>query len=160
MAGTAKFDRIYVDFGPKVNDVEKASDVLTAWEDMLAMYSYPCAGQIGAPFSAQWLGEGERPANDPDTLDLLFVIPDTPYIEIILNSGDTDARYGGWLYGQDGVELTDDYVNGYRVLIATAADGTQSRHEYLIAEGGYVPVGPVAALPLSAARRRAGAMTR
>ncbi|MEM7683355.1 MAG: hypothetical protein AAF293_00920 [Pseudomonadota bacterium] len=154
MAGTIQFNREYISFGDDVEDYEKTPDIVVAWEEMLARWGYPCGGQIGAKFSAQWLQDRERPENDPETLDLLFLIPDQPYIEIILNSGTSDARYGGWLSGSAPVDVTDEIVNGYRVLVTTLSDGSRQRHEYDPVTGEYGPAGSATALPIAAARRR------
>ncbi len=154
MAGTIQFNREFISFGNGVQDYEKTPDIVVAWEDMLALWGYPCGGQIGAPFSAQWLAEDERPENDPEKLDLLFLIPDQPFIEIILNSGTSDARYGGWLHGSAPVDVTDEAVNGYRVLITTLPDGSRQRHEYDAVSGGYAPAGPATVMPIAVARRR------
>ena len=153
MSGALKFDRTYIDFGPKVRDVEKTADVVAAYEDMLTMYGYPCGDQVGAHFTAQWLGEGEKPENDPETLDLIFEIPNQPFLEIILNGRGTEARYGGWLSGAQPVTVTDEIANGFRVLMATQPDGSEVRHEYNPGLSQYLPTATATALPLAAARR-------
>ena len=153
MSGNTKFNRSYLDFGPDVRPFETTADVVSVYEDILTMWNYDLGDQIGALFSAQWLREGERPENDPETLDLIFRINGAPFFEIILKDGTNGARYGGWLFGAEPVVVTDEIVDGYRVILTADADGSQLRHEYSAAAATYGPVAPVAAMPLSAARR-------
>jgi hypothetical protein len=74
-----------------------------------------------------WLGEGERPANDVDNIDLLFQIAGDKYIEIVLRSAGF-VSYGGYLFG-DEVEVLDEIVAGHRVLVATF-EGNSVRYEF------------------------------
>lgn len=153
MSVKMKFNRSYLDYGPDVRPFETTADVVSVYEDILTMWNYDLGDQIGALFSTHWLGESERPENDPDTLDLIFQINGAPFFEITLQDGTNGARYGGWLFGAKPVVITDEVVDGYRVILTTDMDGSQLRHEYNAAVASYGPVAPVAAMPLSAARR-------
>ena len=109
---------------------------------------------INAKISAIWLGEGEKPAGDVENLDLLFKMgaPGEPFIEIILRSTGNFPVYGGWLEGQS-ADVTDEIVNGHRVLVTTL-DGTKLRWEYALDAGQYVPAGPMAGAKMSTAVAR------
>lgn len=153
MSGTLKFDRTYLDFGTQVRPIEKTADVASVFEDILTTWGYDVGDQIGGMFSAQWLGEGERPTNDTDRLDLIFEITGEPYFEIALRGETGVASYGGWLFGKQPVVVTDEIVNGHRVLLTTLEDGAQLRHEFFADAAGYLPSDSVTEMPLRAVRR-------
>jgi hypothetical protein len=153
MAGTIQFNRTYIDFGPQVNAWEKTPDILSAIETFFGLWGYDPMEQLGAKVTAQWLGEGEKPANQNEAVDLIFEIKGQPFFEIVLNTPGKDAVYGGYLYGTQPVEITDEIVNGYRVLVTKGEDGANVRHEFDPAQGWYLPVAAASAVPLNAARR-------
>lgn len=128
MSGTVQFNRDFAEWGPQVNPWEKTDDVGFVISEILYSY-YPVGALMTAKISGNWLGEGEKPANDPETLDLMLKMRG-PYgydfIEIILRSTSFSPFHAGYLDGGD-VEITDTLVNGHRVLIST--DG-QFKYRY------------------------------
>lgn len=120
MSGKVQFNRDLAEWGPQVNPWEKTDDVGVVISDILDRY-YPVGALMTGKISGNWLGEGERPANDPETLDLMLMMrePDgDEYVEIILRSTSFSPFYAGFLVG-GGVEITDTLVNSHRVLIST-----------------------------------------
>lgn len=154
MAGEMQFNRTYADFGPQVRDFEKSPEVVAVVEDFMDLWDYTLLDLMGAEFSAHWLKKGERPANSPDTLDLIFEIASQGFFEIVLRDGDGNAIYGGYLFGAQPVGATETIVNGYRTLITTASDGSEILHEYTPGEG-YAPAFAAGVTPLNVARRMA-----
>ena len=156
MAGTVQFNRNYAAFGNQVEPYEKSDDVGLAVTEMLAenRYLYPIGALINAKISGIWLGEGERPVGDKEDLDLLFkmAFPDVPFIEIILRSKGNPARYGGWALG-DKLEVTDEIVNGHRVLIGSW-QGEALRFEFNLDNSWYGPVSTAGGARVSTAAAR------
>lgn len=156
MAGTIQFNRDYAAFGNQVKPHEKTDDVGSIVTEILSLWFYPIGAVINAKISGIWLGEGEKPAGDLENIDLLFKMgpPGEPYIEIILRSTGNPPAYGGWVAGQS-LDVTDEIVNGHRVLVTTL-EGTKLRWEYsLDAEPHqYVQVGPAAGAKMSTATAR------
>lgn len=153
MAGNMQFNRTYIDFGPEVNAWEKTPDILAAIETFFTLWGYDPMEEIGNKVTAQWLGEGEKPANQKEGVDLIFEMKGQPFFEIVLNTPGQDAVYGGYVYGKQPVEVTDEIVNGYRVLVSTGEDGAKIRHEFDPGQSWYLPVAAASAVPLNAARR-------
>lgn len=152
MTGQNKFNRTYATYGPDVRDFEKDTDVSTVLTDILCAWSYPASALIGCQFSAQWLGDGERPENKPETLDLIFEMCGTGFLEIVVRGSGNSPQYGGWLVAGPVIDVRDEIANGYRVIVVTQADGTLIRHEFTPGFG-YEPVPGLAAVPLVASRR-------
>ena len=152
---TVKFDRTYADFGPKVRDFERSAEVIQVVEGFMKQWNYSLLDLMGSEFTAQWLREGEMPENDPDTLDLIFEIATQGFYEIVLRDGDGNAVYGGYLFGVQPVKITDEIVNGYRVLLATQADGGEARYGFSPGAGYTLMPGATGAFPLPVARRMA-----
>jgi hypothetical protein len=136
MAGNVQFKRDYAAFGSKVRPFEKSDDVGSVLSWMLGYWSalYPVGALVNAKISAIYLGKGEKPAGDVDNIDLIFKMaqPGAGFFEIVLRSKGNAPVYGGWAYG-DSLEVTDEIVNGHRVLIAKA--GTDKlRYEYTLGD--------------------------
>ena len=152
MAGTLKFTRDYAVFGSKVNDYEISPDVNHILAGTIRDFTwYPYDVYIGSKFVAIWLREGEKDPNDPANIDLIFIAKNQGYAEIVLRDHNSEAAYGGWLVWGESAEVTDEIVNGYRVINVTLASGDVERHEFV--DTGYVPVGPTATASLARAKR-------
>lgn len=132
MAGKLKFNREYASFGNKVRPFEKSAEVgkvllwiLNEWPSL-----YPLSALINSKISAIYLGKGEKTAGDIDNLDLIFKMAESGagIFEIILRSEGHLPVYGGWAVG-DTLEVTDEIVNGHRVLIGKIGS-EKLRHEY------------------------------
>ncbi|MEM5585276.1 hypothetical protein WNZ15_22660 [Roseibium sp. AS2] len=120
MAGTVQFNRDVAEWGPKVKPWEKSEDVGFVISEILELY-YPVGSLMTARISGNWLGEGEKPENNPETLDLMLQMQEAggdEYVEIILRSTTFTPFYAGYLFGNE-VEITDTLVNGHRVLISS-----------------------------------------
>jgi hypothetical protein len=91
---------------------------------------YPVGALVNAKISAIYLGQGEKPAGDVDDLDLISKMaqPGDGFFEIVLRSKGNAPVYGGWAYGES-LEVTDEIVNGHRVLIAKLG-AQKRRYEY------------------------------
>ena len=157
MAGTIQFNRDYAAFGSQVKPYEKADDVGLVVTEFLCLWFYPIGALVNAKISAIWLGEGEKPAGDTENIDLLFKMGSSgePFIEIILRSTGNPPVYGGWVAG-DSVDVTDEIVNGQRVLVTTL-EGSKLRWEYTLDADPfpqYVLVGPAAGAKMSTAASR------
>lgn len=145
MAGTIQFNRHFAAFGNQVNPYEKADDVGSVLSWMLGKwnYLYPVGALVNAKISAIWLGKGERPAGDVDNLDLLFQMAQSGsgYFEIILRSKGNPPVYGGWASGES-LDVTDEIVNGQRVLIATTG-AEKTRYVYTLGDPSEDDLGPI-----------------
>ncbi|MEL6467731.1 MAG: hypothetical protein AAFQ58_22420 [Pseudomonadota bacterium] len=155
MAGEAQFNRDYINYGAEVRPFEKTTDVSFVLTEILCTFLYPLNALVGNKFSAQWLGEEEKGPNDPEDLDLIFEFSETEvsgaFREIILRNHAGVATYGGWLVAGGTVHVTDEIVNGYRVILVRV-DGQEIRHEN---DGVYyVPVGASPAIAAASAARR------
>jgi len=135
MVGELKFTRDYAQYGDDVRDFEKASDVGAVLAETLRRYSYPYNVYIGQKFTSIWLREGEPKSKDPEDLDLIFVAGGQGFLEIVLRDQGFDAVYGGWLVDGESVEVTNEIVNGYRVINVTMQSGETERHEFIFGEG-------------------------
>lgn len=123
MSGKVQFNRDLAEWGPQVKEWEKSDDVGYVISEILCLY-YPVGALMTAKISGNWLGEGERPENDPETLDLMLKMTDTlgdHYVEIILRSTTFFPFNAGYVVGHE-VEITDTLVNGHRVLISSNGD--------------------------------------
>ncbi|MGP9819815.1 hypothetical protein ACTZWW_07350 [Salinarimonas sp. NSM] len=154
MSGNANFNRVYIDFGSQVRDFEKAVEVLAVVDFIQGAWGYGIGNLAGAKFGAQWLRAGENAQKREEDLDLILQMVDAPFFEIVLRDGANGSRYGGWLEGGLPLQITDEVVNGYRVLTTTLADGSPLRHEFVDAELGYQPVPGAAAVPLRSQKRK------
>ena len=141
MAGVIQFNRNFAAFGNQVNPWEKSDTVGQVITELLCIWGYPVGELIEAKISGIWLGEGERPENDPDKLDIIFKMrtASPQYYEIVLRTED-DAWYGGFFEGQS-LEVTDEIVNGHRVVYAIN-NGMRIRYEFYTEgfRGFYMPV--------------------
>jgi hypothetical protein len=154
MSGTIQFNRTYCEYGPQVRDFEKTPDVIAVIDHFIGLWGYSVGDLMGTRFTAQWLGDGEKSGKAEDELDLMIEMNATGFFEIVLRNGNGDSQYGGWLYGKQPVVVSDDIVNGYRVILTTGDDGSQLRHEF-IPSIGYEPVAGAKALPLRSQKRKA-----
>ena len=154
MSGVIAFNRSYTEYGPQVRGFEKSPDVIAVIDHFMSLWSYSVGNLIGGRFTTQWLAEGENDGKDEDQLDLVVQMTDTGFFEVILRNGVGDSQYGGWLFGMLPVTLTDEIVNGYRVIATTAEDGSQVRHEFL-PDVGYEPIAAAKVLPLRSQKRKA-----
>lgn len=160
MSGTIQFNRSYAEFGPQVRPFEASTAVSFVLTGIMCEWQYPMNALIGCEFSAQWLGEGEKGPNDPEDLDLIFRMNATDlsdaYYEVILRDGNMVPTYGGWIVPANSIEVLDEIVNGYRVIVAKTNDG-DIRHEFdptLGVGGQYVPASSVAAAASALVSRR------
>jgi hypothetical protein len=99
---------------------------------------YPIGALVDAKISSVWLGEGEALGGEEANLDLIFKMRDAggfSFFEIVLRT-QLGPVYGGFAGGQS-LEVTDEIVNGHRVLIAHR-DGVRDRFEYDLNEGLYL----------------------
>ena len=158
MGGMVQFSRRYADFATQARPFERSTDVCLVVTDFLSRWGYPVNALIGAEFSAQWLGDGEPGPNDPDNLDLIFRMVETEvseaFFEVVLRDAHGVPVYGGWLLPADTLELTDEIVNGQRVIIGRTTGGGLVRHEFHPGEGGYVPLPQAPSVAAMAIRRR------
>nr|MEC9421164.1 hypothetical protein [Pseudomonadota bacterium] len=170
MSGNAKFVRDFATWGPDVKSWEKANEVGYVITRDILNYGgdafYPVGALMGAKISGQWLGEGDMGSGDTENLDLLLRMthPESKitYIEIILRSKTNSPYYAEYLEGGE-VEITDEIVNGHRVLIST--DGNfKFRYEFDGFQYSLIGVLTLAGQPTSsttawraAMKRRAGA---
>jgi len=141
MAGMISFNRNYAAFGSQVRPFEKSDDVgFTVTEFMWFEGApfYPIGSLIDAKISSAWLGEGEPQSGDEADLDLIFKMREQEgfnFFEIVLRTA-FGAVYGGYAGGQS-LEVTDEIVNGHRVLIAHT-DSIKDRYEYSLETGQYM----------------------
>ncbi|MBW8640286.1 hypothetical protein K1W69_24040 [Hoeflea sp. WL0058] len=82
---------------------------------------------------------------------MLFEMVGQNYFEIVLRDGDGSAYYGDWLAGSQPVEVTDEIINGFRVIFTGQGD-EKVRHEYEPGSG-YGPIYGTSAIPLASAKR-------
>ncbi len=153
MSGTITFNRTYADYDPSVRDFEKAPEISEILSYVLCTYNYPVSALIGGKFSAVWLKEGDRKGADKDDLDLIFEMRDQGFFEIILRDENYAPVYGGYLLAGKSVTVTDEVVSGYRVIVVTHDDHSETRHEFQPGIG-YEPVYAHAVGTLSATSRR------
>jgi hypothetical protein len=153
MAGNIQFKRDYAAFGSKVRPFEKSDDVGSVLSWILGEWSvlYPVGALVHAKISAIYLGKGEKPAGDVDNIDLIFKMAQSGagYFEIILRSKGNPPIYGGWAVGES-LEVTDEIINGHRVLIAKSGPD-KLRYEYTLGDPlGYGPMYALAGAALTA----------
>lgn len=131
MAGMVRFNRSYADYGDQVRQFEKTiqiGDVITEFLWYGGSPYYSANQLINSKISSVWLGEGERPDNDPNNLDLIFrmdpLSPDswTDFEVILRNNG--NPVYGGFFFGAE-IFVTDVIVAGHR-----AVDGIFGNERY------------------------------
>lgn len=145
--------RNFAQFSDGVREFEKSNEVLDLLTGFIAELDHNIGAYIGGKFIALWLGEGDKDDEDSEDLDLLFVNQTDGYVDIIFRQGGTAAVDGGALLPLKTIKLTDEIVEGYRVLIGIAEDGTETRYE--VVSGRYTRVTPASlADSTSRARRR------
>ncbi|MEM6617130.1 MAG: hypothetical protein AAF619_11410 [Pseudomonadota bacterium] len=144
MQSNASPDRIFGVFGDRVSALEAASDVGIVITAILNEHDYPSNALFGATVTTAWLGVGDPPTHDESALDLIFRMRETDvssaYYELIIRDENGFPFYGGWL-ASDAVslEISDEIVNGYRVVLGRTASNDLIRHEFDMVVG-YVPV--------------------
>jgi hypothetical protein len=157
MAGRIVFDKAYMAFGSAVKPFERADDVGLVIAEFMCFGGrpfYPLGALADAKVSSVCLKESAGLAHDEDNLDLIYRMRETSgghFFEIILRSSE-GTSYGGWAWGQT-LEVTEEIMSGYRVLIARAG-GRKDRFEYNPQLGQYFYAGsqtnaarPVIAIP-------------
>ena len=161
MAGTLQFNRKYAEFGSRIRDFEKDDEVGFVVSEFLwydGAPFYPVGAVIDAHVSAVWLGEGDAPTED--LIDLVFRMRPSPnqdftLYEIVLRD-QGGAFYGGWVFG-DNLRVTDEVVNGHRVL-ETDDLGATARFVFVPTQGQYQydgsPIRATTARARSIAKRR------
>lgn len=130
MSRTMIFDRSFVELGRDLQPDEKEPGVLASIEFFMKEWGYSFGELVGAQFSTHWLGEGDSSGRSPGEMDLVIEMNGSGFFEIVLRSKGR-AVYGGWLEGMRPIVVSDEEVNGHRVVLTTLADGSQLRHEYL-----------------------------
>ena len=145
MAQTIRFQRKFAEWGAELRDFERGPEVLQLLQDVATDLEQVFGiAYIGGKITSVWLHEGDAPGDTAD-LDLIFTNEDDGFLDILLRE-DSGLTYGGALDPSETVEVLDDLVDGHRVIIGTAADGTRIRYE--ASSGRYFPVGPAAASAL------------
>ncbi len=140
MAGMISFNRNYAAFAAGVRPFESADDVGLVVTEFLwdgGFPFYPIGALIDAKISSAWLGESDAPGNEAD-LDLIFKMRELEganYFEIILRTA-SGPIYGGWVAGQS-LEVTDEFINGHRVLIGHDS-GAKGRYEFDLQASRYL----------------------
>ncbi|WP_299289059.1 hypothetical protein [uncultured Tateyamaria sp.] len=140
MSGTLQFNREFAEFGPQVRNFEKADDVGFVVTELLwdgGAPFYAIGELMDARINATPLGEGD-PASE-ELIDLVLRFPtrgegDGFWFEIVLRV-EGGAAYAGWIFGEE-LAVTDEIVNGHRVLEASAG-GTTLRYVYDLMSGRY-----------------------
>ena len=149
MTSSIKFNRTFADWGDQTREFERSEDVLTILTNLIGQLDQTIGAYIGGKFTSIWLHEGDTPGSEAD-LDLIFVNQADDFLDIVLRE-DGVPVYGGALNPSVTVEVTDEIVDGFRVIIGTDEGGNKTRYE---ATGGvYNPVGPTAATTLISTAR-------
>ncbi len=145
--------RHFAHFDDGVRDFEKSDDILDLLTEIIVDLDQNIGAYIGGKFISLWLGEGEKDEKDEADLDLLFVNQVDGFIDIIFRQRAGFPRDGGALFPAKTLKLTDEIVEGYRVIIGVAEDGTEIRYE--VVSGRYTPIAPFPISPsMSRGRRR------
>ena len=145
--------RTFADFDAQTRDFEKSDDVLDVVTGIMTELGDNIGAYIGGKFIGLWLREGEAQNEDESDLDLLFVNQVDQFIDIVLRQRAGLPADGGSLKPAVTLKLTDDIVEGYRVIIGVAEDGTETRYEFV--GGRYVEIDPAPlTLRSSSARRK------
>ncbi len=145
MATTIKCQRTFVDWGDRTRDFERSEDVLRILTDVMVDLEQTIGAYIGGKFTSIGLHEGDSSGIEAD-LDLIFVNRADGYRDIVLRKNGETA-YGGALNPSKSVQVSDEIVNGFRVLIGIDDGGNKTRYEVI--GGQYNPVGPAAAASLT-----------
>lgn len=154
MSGELQFKRIYAAYGPGVRAFERSPQIAEIIAGIICRWAYPISAIIGNKLSSQWLSEGERDDESLEDLDLLFEMPEEGFIEIVLRDADALPVYGGWLvHGQ--VTVTNEVMNGYRVINVVDESNETIRHEYE-ETFGYSPTETATSLTTKARARLTG----
>ncbi|MBP2551519.1 hypothetical protein J2858_004461 [Neorhizobium galegae] len=155
------FNSSYVQFSSYTEPYQRADDVGFAITEFMWFKGYPFYA-IGALTEAKVayarLAQGAFEETDQDNVDLVFRMSQTGggyFFELVLRS-DKGTAYGGWLWGEN-LEVTDEFINGYRVLATTHAAG-RTHFAYSRRRRGYQCIGrpPVDKASLVMPRRTRG----
>ncbi len=136
-----RFSKEFATWGLRVRPLEKADDVGLVVTEFLWFEGapfYPISALNEARVSSVWLGGESSSDEDEDNLDLIFEMGEiadrAKFYEIVLRS-EVGTSYGGYVAGDD-LEVTDEIVNGHRVIIASV-DQFKDRYEYAPGCGQY-----------------------
>lgn len=138
MSGNLNFNRKFADYGPDTRDFERSRDVLKELTELVCGVKQTIGAFIGAKFTSVWLHEGDATGIEDD-LDLIFINQEDGFLDIVLRQNGVPV-YGGFLDPSVSVNVTDDVVNGLRVIIGTDESGNKTRYEFTGSQ--YIPVGP------------------
>lgn len=145
--------RHFAHFDNGVRAFERSDEVLDILTDLVTELDQNIGAYIGGKFISLWLGEGEKTEEDAEDLDLLFVNQVDGFIDIVFRQRAGVAVNGGALLPSKTLRLTDEIIEGYRVIIGVAEDGTETRYE--VVSGRYTPIVPLPVVStMSRARRR------
>lgn len=147
--------RNYIKFGTEISDFEKDPKILKQVNHFMHELDvgYSFLDIIGARVTTTRLSDGFQVGDSQHDLDLIWHMERLNYFEIILCGEKITPRYGGWLYGED-PQITDEIINGYRVIETTFKEQTL-RHHYEPLVRGYEPIFGSMAAPLPCAQRLA-----
>ncbi|AYD04389.1 hypothetical protein [Neorhizobium sp. NCHU2750] len=146
MANPIVFGRSYMAFTAVTEPYQRADDVGYAIAEFMSFKGrpyYPIGALANTRIAASRLSAGDVLEADEDNLDLIFRMREAEggyFFEIVLRSSQ-GTRYGGWLWGYD-VEVTDEIVNGYRV-IETIEGSRRWRFEFCDNANHYQSVDPL-----------------
>ena len=153
MSGTLQFTRTYADYGPAIRDFEMDPEVSAVLARIMCDLHYPYDAFIGTKMSSIWLRDGEPAHAEEAGLDLLFMVNGYDYIEIILRDKDGSVVQGGYLMGGKKVVITDEIEAGYRVIVVTHEDHSETRHAF-VPGVGYEPANATGMSSLAAHKRK------
>ncbi len=139
MSGRFNFVRTYAQYGADIRDFEKSPAVSAVLSVVLSKFEYPASSLLGARLTTQWLRAGNAPGNDASLMALIFEMQGGGFVEIVLRKTVGTAFYGGWLEKGNSYRITNEVVNGYRVIDVTKPCGEIRRHVYA-GRFGYQPV--------------------
>ncbi len=139
------FHNSYLTFSFQAEPYQRADDVGYAISEFMWFRGqpfYPIGALAEAKIAHLRLSAGKFDAGDEDNLDLVFRMREAGgghYFEIVLRS-DRGTRYGGWAWGRE-LEVLDEFVNGYRVLVASSGI-CRRRFEFCCNKSRYRCVAP------------------
>jgi hypothetical protein len=138
------FNSSYLQFSSYTEPYQRADDVGYAITEFMWFKGYPFYA-IGALTEAKVayarLAQGDFEETDQDNFDLVFRMGESGgghFFELVLRS-DKGTAYGGWVWGED-LLVTDEFINGYRVLATNHAAG-QTHFAYSRRRRGYQCIG-------------------
>lgn len=149
MSKTINFQRSFTNWGDKTREFERSNEIQEILTTLIDDLSMTIGAFIDGKFSSIWLHEGDATGDKAD-LDLIFVNQTDQFLDVILRE-DGVPVYGGFLNPSVKVLVTDEVVDGHRVIIGIDENGGETRHEAI--GGFYSAVGPTAAVSLKSPAR-------